>query len=266
MTTVTPHHTSADFKPSIRKAFRNISDLHLESPRSIGDVLRDLRRVRGNDPAYGLEYPITGSGISSYEQFFRPVTESNAGIEKMVRGMPTQVVIDLMADSTAIASLFRQAGVQNGIGVAVKYGPVPSIEHDAITNITTVTGDLARWSTWRDIRDVLNGRSANLIMERAFAGLYNLPKHRMFFGAALNAAWHLLNPDGGTMLLQTLRQHHMAHAGLSLDVLESWARLLAKNNIEVMIESPNSSSKRSRAVRLTRHPDSPNELPLLPTK
>ena len=115
--------------------------------------------------------------------------------------------------------------------------------------------------TWRDVESALDGRKANLIMERAIQGMENVPNHKKFYAVVLNRVWHLLEPRGGTLLFETPTEGDLRQAGISGEDLKRWAEVLEKARIEVVLNEDECTLRWH--VRLTRHPNSPNELPQL---
>lgn len=71
----------------------------------------------------------------------------------------------------------------------------------------------------------MGGDKAHLIMERGMVGLSSLPARKKLFGALLNRAWSLLDPDGGILLFETPRRDVLLEKGI---VLKDWVNSLQK--------------------------------------
>jgi len=238
-------------------------DLSTPRPAPILEQLRELRRCRGNNPNFGTSYAINASHIESYDNSFGSVLGRREKIADMIKRKRDPVVIDFMAHPATVKSLLKEARARGGVGMAVNYSGNRTVTHykAGAYSIINISGDIALRGTWRDVESVLEGRRANLIMERAIMGMENVPNHKIFYVSVLNRAWRILEPNGGTLLFETPTRGELAQAGISGEDLMRWADALEKARIGAALKEDECTLRWH--VRLTRHPNSPNELPQL---
>jgi hypothetical protein len=238
-----------------------VPNAHL--PASVLDQLRDLRRRREDKEGFVLMYTICASQIEDYERSFAPVLGREKTITDMIKDIREPVVIDLMAPTDTVRSLFKEAKVHGGIGIAVNYCDLRYVRRSKAgdCDIVDIAGDIATRRTWREIESALEGRRADLIMERAILGMSNVPRHTEFYAAMLGRAWRILEPNGGTLLIETPTIEAMKQAGISVEDLKQWEGVLERVRIGAVIREGEWSIR--WYMRLTRRPDSPDELPQL---
>lgn len=230
-------------------------------------LMPSIRRARSHDRT--KSYSVIGSGIDDYERSFAPVLSGRA-IADVCRGTKGLVVLDLMSSTAAIESLFSELRDVEKLGIAVCYSESPYIGRFPNNTIVEIGGDLRSITTRNDVMAELNGRKATLILERAVAGLSNLPRHGVFFAGIINYAWRLLEPDGGTILAETPTLSELIRSGVSHNRFNEWIKLLRRHGIDAEAAYSEYSSKLFSAfmfpklvIRITRKPSDPESLPFL---
>lgn len=161
---------------------------------------------------------IYDSPISSYDHAFRSVLGRDSLAERVAQRAAetgkTPFVIDFMASTAALRSLSRSLQHRHG-GIAME-GVATGLTdqrhgedrvEDKRNGIVHVPGNILRSDTRRLLRKAIGGRPADLIVERAVAGLACLPFHQKFYGYALDTLWSALAPDGGQMFVQVDEGH-----------------------------------------------------------
>lgn len=232
--------------------------------RSLYSEIRKARQQE--EPQYGNDssqvgWSIYGSGIDTYiKDAFWPIL-SREELGTFIQARNPLVVVDFMASSSALASLFKNIQNVQKTGLAVSLEDHRDYQlriRDRYLGIEQITGDLTEKTTWKKLEQALNGNKADLILERAAGGLGYLPAHRRFFAIVLRKTWQLLSPAGGMMLIQTPKVGILN--GLDIDMYE-WEDLLLKNQIEATYYPY--SSCFGGALGLVKTVDSPPQLPLL---
>ncbi|MFA6992377.1 MAG: hypothetical protein WC269_03810, partial [Candidatus Gracilibacteria bacterium] len=167
----------------------------------LGRALKAERAKYGDHP--DQRYSETQSSIDTYHNWFINVLEGKT-IADLLTDKEKPVVVDLMSSTGALASLFEELPQQDKLGIAVSLGDSRTEEYkaeDKKLGIVQVVGDIVSSSTWRDIKKELQGRKADLIMERALGGWNHIPYSKLLYLTLLQRAWNIL-ADGGTILLQ----------------------------------------------------------------
>lgn len=234
--------------------------------------IRDIREVRRPSAPFAIDkmrsqcYSVYDSSIEKYqeEEFLRVLQGED--IISWVQSRNTLTVVDLMSSTGAIASIFER--IPSGIpkfGLAVSLEDMGNMrsdsqkERDRRLNIEKLDGDIILPSTWRKIEKKLEGRKADLIMERAAGGTVTLPHNFGFYEFVLGRMWKMLN-ENGMLLLQTppLEWYEWGGLDVSISALAlQWARLLKNNNIDFVFDGS------LHAMRIIRTPNSPEKLPFL---
>jgi hypothetical protein len=165
-----------------------------------------LNRIRGDRKSYdGDEWKMYGRNISEYEDSFRDALDFYP-LKDLLKDKKNPIVIDIMSPSGALSTLFPQLSNEGKFGLALSLEDLRTREEkqgDAKLNIVQISGDILKSSTWDKIEKKLDGRKADLIMERAVDGLnYCIPKNPRLYAMLLNKAWHLLSEDGGVILAE----------------------------------------------------------------
>lgn len=158
-----------------------------------------------------------------------------------------------MAPTDTVAELFLGRGPEDEkLGIAVTLVDRRSDEvrrQDAAMNIHHISGDILKKPTWTQIGKVLDGRRADLILERALAGLIYIPKDDKLLYLLLNRAWNLL-ADNGTMLIQVPFGY-----GVENPQSNKWVDYLNQNLIDARLGQ--------RSLKLVKKSDSPANLPTI---
>jgi len=163
-----------------------------------------LNRIRGDRKSYDNgPWGMYGKDVSNYGWSFLGVLDEN--IKDLLKNRKNPVVIDLMSPTDAIYSLFLEIPDKKKLGLAVSLEDMRKRKkknRDAEMNIKEIAGDLMKSSTWDTIEEELDGRKADLIMERAVDGLECIPQNPKLYAILLNKAWKLLSKDGGILLAE----------------------------------------------------------------
>lgn len=192
------------------------------------------------------------SPIEIYEELFEDVL-GDITIVEFVKSRPSPIVIDLMSQSAALASLFRllpRGHCQLGLSVALSDKRTGIEEtQNADSKIKHLAGDILSNDTWKKIDNELVGRKADLIMERANAGLTLIPHENIVHAVLLRKAWKILNKNGGMLIFET--------PSIGYDKsLDKWVNYLKENCVDAVYD-------REIAVKIIRTPNSPEKLPFL---
>lgn len=233
-----------------------------ERPRvSLTDQIRQeiaFNRAKGDREHRWKTY---GSNIDSYDKTFR-LALGGTSIASFIKDRKSPVVVDLMAPSHALQSLFRKVPDKNKFGLAVSLSDERTTVRkwiDRVVNIRQLSGDIMLPATWRNIDGIMQGRKADLIMERAFAGLNIIPRYPKLYAILINKAWRILSDKEGVMLLQIPFDDRLLTAGICVQYFVSDLRTKGIN-VERFEEGV--SSDRS-VLKLIKTPDSSENLPFL---
>jgi len=159
----------------------------------------DFNKINGDD---GYNWINNGSYIASYEMSFSGVLKGSH-IWEFIKDRQNPVVVDLMGPSEAISTLFMQVPNKENLGVAVSLQDSRTKEEkkrDASLNVIQLEGDIMKSSTWSEIEKKLNGRKADLIMERGLCGFDCIPTDSNLYAILLRKAWRLLSRDNGVIM------------------------------------------------------------------
>lgn len=128
-----------------------------------------------------------------------------------LKSQGTATIVDFMSSTDAVRSLAR--GLLRKVdvhGIAVGFSDRRTDlekEQDEDLGISFVPGNLNKGKTWRDITDKLNGRKADLIMERGYGGLHYVPTDKRFQRVVLSRMWDMLGSENGMLIVQTPPQY-----------------------------------------------------------
>ncbi|MCL4354133.1 hypothetical protein M1349_01530 [Patescibacteria group bacterium] len=198
------------------------------------------------------------SNLSEYQDAFASVLNDKKILD-LLSEKDKPVVIDVMAPSGTLADMFTQLpDKKNKLGIAISLEDLRSldeIERDESLGICQVSGDITKSKTWRKASEILNGRKADLIIERGFGGLRRLPHNAVFYGLMLQRLWQLLAVDG-TMLLQLSDIEDLISAKVSPSIL-------VRNLNEAGIKASYGQSIPFcySSLRVEKSADSPEHLP-----
>lgn len=167
-----------------------------------------------------------------------------------------------MASSGTILTLFVKVPDKNKFGLAV------SLEDkrdrirrwiDRLNNIKQFEGDIMLSSTWRNIDKIMQGRKADLIMERAFSGLNTIPINPRLYAILINKAWKILSDREGVMLLQVPSERDLLAAGI---YIQDSVNNLKADGVNAEYFKSDVSTARS-VLKLIKSAGSPEKLPFL---
>jgi hypothetical protein len=198
--------------------------------RSLHIQRQELRKLHPSNDVWGFY----NSSLEEYQIAFSPVL-GQTKIQNLIADTKDPVVVDLMAPTGTLRDLFSVIPEGNKKGISLSLCDLRSgrqKQKDKELGITQVTGDVTDSKTWSDLEKELNGRKANLIMERAVEGLDKLPVHAVFYASVLQKMWNMLD-DEGVMLLQIPFLHTLSKAGIDI---KAWVDTLGENEIEVRID------------------------------
>lgn len=173
------------------------------------------------------------------------------------------VVIDLMAPSGTLESLFEKIRDKPKFGLAVSLSDSRSDSQkakDEKLGIKQLEGDIMLSQTWDEIKHLLNGRKADVIMERAEDGLNYLPRNERLYAILLNKAWKLLSDNNGMLLIQC------PDSMVKSVNLKKWIECL--NKVGINCKSNQIYGHRGYKgfighLKIVKTPNSPKELPFL---
>lgn len=220
-----------------------------------------VRKAR-NKMSFGVQsWPAYGSSWADYTRDFSRYGLQEPDVPALItsRSNPAYVAIDLMSDHVALTTLFNSIKDNTGlIGLSVHLPgdiPIRNSYSECHSQVTDLYGDITEPSTWRLLSRRLDGKLADLIIERGFGGLDCLPHHPRFYAILLNKAWTLLSPENGQMILQT--PHYRNWRGLGID-MQKWLSLLAYHGVTAEYKHIDYG-----VLRLVKSDDSLRMLPFL---
>lgn len=220
-----------------------------------------LSQGRGLDDAYR----VYGMNSSAYQKDFDKILHGES-IVHFVGKRRSPVVIDFMGQVNAIEDIFRWLPPsKTKFGLAVSLEDLRSeqqVEIDEAYNIKQLAGNIMEASTWRRVKDALQGRKAHLIMERAVGGLQHIPVHEKFYAIAISKAWQMLSSQNSMLLVEVpvepiLQDHNIR--------IREWIDYLKGSGIDATYVSQNGIYEydKNGSIKLIKTPDSPKDLPFL---
>lgn len=127
-------------------------------------------------------------------------------LRQIITNKKNPVIIDLLASTGMLNDLHRLYlhGTEAKTIAVGHYDNRSSYQKtlDPSHNISFVEGNLKDPSTWQELRDELNGDSADLVISRGLAGLHFLPTRLQFAHRVIPEVYDLLNTNGGSAFLQ----------------------------------------------------------------
>lgn len=235
-----------------------------ERPRSLTDQIRQqaaFNRTNGDQKSYkGGRWKTYESLIGSYDETFHLALGTS--IISFIKKRKAPVIVDLMAPTFTLMYLLTHVSDKNKFGLAVSLTDERGRMRkwmDKYEHVQQVAGDIMSSSTWRDIDDVMQGRKADLIMERALGGLDILPRHPKLYAILLNKAWQVLSDKEGIMLLQTQHNAALLETGINI---QDFINNLKTEGINVELFGLDAGTPNKRLVlKLVKTPGSPKKLP-----
>lgn len=198
------------------------------------------------------------SHIDSYDETFRLALGTSIG--SFIKDRKSPVVVDIMSPSFTLVSLFAKVSDKNKFGLAVSLRDERTRVRkwiDRVVNVRQLAGDIMLSATWRNIDEVMQGRKADLIMERALAGLNILPPHPKLYAILINKAWKILSDKEGVMLFQTPSESDLLAADIHI---QDFVDNLTGKGINAECFKSGASTGRS-VLKLIKTLDSPEKLP-----
>lgn len=220
-----------------------------------------LNQERGDRKSLeGSTWCAYGQDIEMYESEFSGVL--NGSISDVLKDRTFPVVIDLMAPSRTIATLFEKFPDKPKLGLAVSLDDLRSDQQKAIDkglSVEQIAGDILRSSTWNEIEKKLQGHKADLVMERALAGFNCIPSYPRLYAMLLNKAWDLLSKANGILLFQGPFRKEIDQK--TDTIIYQWINNLLNSGISVMIDSLLDNDH--HYIKIVKTPNSPEKLPFL---
>lgn len=240
--------------------------------RSLPSQMRQIRennkRLLSQGTGLDQAYSVYDKSIFEYQNDFNKILQEES-IVYFVNEKPSPVVIDFMGPSNAIAILFSRLSLfspdKTKFGLAISLEDRRSkgqVERDEKLNIQQLAGNIMEASTWRRVKDALQGRTADLIMERAAGGLKHIPVHEKFYAIAINKAWQMLSNQNGMLLVEIPEEHILQDYNIRI---REWIEYLKEKGIDSTYVSANDfhDYNNTGSIKLIRKPDSPKDLPFL---
>ena len=219
---------------------------------SLGEKVRNqikINKTRGDTGSnYGEEWWCYKSNISDYDSSF------GLEIKDILKGKENPIVIDFMAPSGTLNFLFKQIPDKNKLGIAISLEDLRTDQErkkDSNLNVVQIPGDILKSSTWEKIEYHLQGRKADLILERAVLGLDCITDDIRIHALLLNKAWQLLSDNNGIFLVEV----KIAFKDKVKNLIEEFKR---RHEIEIsFIENT-----LTPGIKLIKTPNSPKRLSL----
>jgi hypothetical protein len=223
------------------------------------DIAISRIKLAGKEKHNGDNWPTYGSDFFDYMDRFAVVAEEYKLIDDLQK-KPFPVVVDLMASTDALASLFYDLPSENKLGIAIGRSDKRTAQEklrDEKLGVNLITGDITSWKTWRELENALLGRKADLIVESAGWGLDFVPLSREFHIAVARRAWKLLSSNNGLILAQTRTSDELREEGIDLD---KWVRKL--NELGIPSKRAEDPRERIATISIQKRLDSPYNLPI----
>jgi len=197
------------------------------------------------------KWSVIDSLVEDYEFTFRPLLEGRSLASYLDKDAP--VAIDLLASPAAIFDHFRNLPYDSpklGISVSKSSNKQDWIQRMGIKHIQ---GDLKSGTTWGNISKELEGRKANLILERGWFGLKFMPNSIGFFHYAIQRSWEMLSDENGTLFAEFPETDFL---GLTDEEMTAWTNQLKSGGINAAWD-PGAIFP---MIRLTKTYDSPKNI------
>lgn len=211
--------------------------------RHIRDFTRDGRmfedritQVMDRPSSNNGVWQVIHSPFSSYLDDFRPA-DKNGVIDETIEKLKTQcaspIIIDLLATPAALHDLrLSLLGGRKIKGMSVSLTDqrdTPTRNYDDEQGISITTGNLREDETWSRIQAWLGPDKADLIVERGYGGLKQLPSNSEFGLAAIQKIWSFLSPEGGLAMIQVPPERALRRLGITM---KNWTERLEKSHID----------------------------------
>ncbi len=244
-----------------------MADETKDQDTSVTKSLKTSRKIYTNSKGETVDWSwgYHNEPIESYEDTFQHVLEGKK-ISDLLAGKEDPIVIDLMGAPRTTHDLLSEFPMGRGLAVSLADHD-PDKFNEYFRNfyksekVTWLDKDITKPEAWRSIETWLDGKQADLIMERAIAGLELLPAHKKMYGILLNQAWKNLSNNNGVLLFETPRRDELMQNGINLD---TWAENL-KSVVEVKYDPGRPEDKlvryRGANFMLIKTSSSPPTLP-----
>jgi hypothetical protein len=198
-------------------------------------------------------WPIRFSTLDDYEHMFADVIEGTS-IKEIVGSANNALVLDFMSFGRALEGLFDENISFKGLAVSLKQVEIPLLFRGVIESLG---GDVMDERIMEQIINWPNKfgkKFYNLILNNGCGGLGTLPYDARYRYQLLNQLWKVTDPNGGIILTQV---------DYDRKTVEAIASFWASKGIDCLNGYGKLSSKDYGAftMRLTRHPDDPEDLP-----
>lgn len=211
-----------------------------------------------------LRWNTYNSPVDNYNQSFWQAL--GGGLVEFLADRDHLVVLDLMSSPSALRDLSQKlkGATMRGISVSLEdHRPEGLVSKDENSGLTHIVGDLTYRHTWTLIEEALAGEQADLILERAVAGLDIFPRHPVFMLSCTRRLWRMLRNEGGTLLAQ-VPSNDFKHKPFLFKHLDEWVKWLQEQGIDASIHPDIVNFY--RILKITRHPSNPPKFPVpLPT-
>jgi hypothetical protein len=203
------------------------------------------------------DWRLYGSKLEDYNTDFRTVL-GHRDIGDLVRSRPNPVVIDALAPSETLAELFSFLPQPDKLGIAITLEDLRTVqqkERDERLGIHQVSGDITNPMTLNEVASILGRRKADLIIERGWYGLDNLPLNPSLYNMGLSLAWRVLSEADGSILGQLPPEIRLQEAGINFS---RWIKQVKDMGIHAKYDP-----RPYGTFILTKTEKSPNFLPSL---
>lgn len=236
------------------------------APKSFHAYIREVcRRNKINLDRYPDKtfWRCYGSHISEYQKAFAGVL-GGKNVAELVESKQSPVVVDLMASSDTLASLFNRLPDKPKLGISLSLCDDRTEQQkrrDEESNIHHVVGDIMRASAWRNVNNLLGRRKADLVVERGYGALsYHVPPELKLYAMFVRKAWNMLSQQDGILLAQIMPFNHDPQKNT---LISDWINLLKETNIDASFDSGFGITSKYSAIKIVKNPRSPIDLPLL---
>src|SRR5664280_2218151 len=141
--------------------------------------------------------------VASYEESFQNVLNGKS-IADLIQNQEKPTVIDLMAPPRTVHDLLSNFPQGRGLAVSLPDHKIDGFKPNIQAvynsdNVLWLPEDITRSETWKHINEWLGNDKANLVMERAIAGLTYLPVNKNVLGTLVSKVWNKVDSNGGIL-------------------------------------------------------------------
>lgn len=229
--------------------------------RKIKDAISRGQQIARSEDR-GVGWGVWRSGISLYEEYFRPIfsTPFVQFLETRKSEGRGTYTLDLMSLGTILRELPIYGGVALGLGDGRSE---KEKRQDRAKDVILITGNVLTRKPYRMVKEWIRQKQRDgfdLIICRPYGALTHtyIPENKELYYLLLNRAWHLLSRENGLLLTEVPLFLHSKGGVLTLNEMNQWLNTLKEESIEV-------EYKRERALKLVKNHHSPLNLPTLTT-